>query len=76
MSYQKDLLIIWLDITSRPKWYAGIKTKNGSFYTAQSAKHLKDSFYKNTLSEYIIEKVLNAHGYFLQKSWVKRSEDV
>lgn len=65
-----DTIEIWGVITSKPKWYAGILTSTGSFYSAQSARYLKESFKEGTLSEPILEKILNAHGYYLEKTWV------
>lgn len=64
-----DVNEIWEEIISKPKWYAGILTSSGSFYTAQSARYLKESFKNGSLSESIIEKILNSHGYRLEKKW-------
>lgn len=65
---------IWEQITSQPKWYAGIKTTAGTFYSAQGAGDLKRRFEKGTLSLDIIETIFEAHGYVLVKQWHKKSE--
>lgn len=62
---------IWNEIISKPKWYAGILNEKGSFYTAQSASKIKSRYKNGTLSETILEKILFAHGYSLEKRWVK-----
>lgn len=61
---------IWQEIIAKPKWYAGIKSETGSFYSAQSASMLKRRYIQKTLSESILERVFKAHGYVLEKRWV------
>lgn len=61
---------IWESIVSKPKWYAGIVNEHGGFYNAHSARNLKIRYKNKTLSDHIIERVLNSHGYYLEKSWV------
>lgn len=63
---------IWNSIITKPKWYAGIRSATGTFYTAQSAAKVKKRFEEGTLSFEIIETVLNAHGYHLIKQWQYR----
>lgn len=60
---------IWEQIISKPKWYAGIRTTTGTFYSAQAAGTLKKSFENGTLSLEIIETIFEAHGYVLVKQW-------
>lgn len=67
-----DINEIWKEVTSKPKWYAGIKSNLGSFYSAQTAYLVKRRFERGVLSEEILERILNEHGYFLEKRWVKR----
>jgi hypothetical protein len=63
---------IWDIITSQPKWYAGIKTRTGSYHTAQSANRLKNRFKKKMLSEEYIEYILNRHGFIKNEiTWTK-----
>lgn len=62
---------IWNEIISKPKWYAGILNENGIFYNAQSASKIKSRYRNGTLSETVLEKILTAHGYILEKKWVK-----
>ena len=72
-AYNEIIDVIWNEIISKPKWYAGIRNENGSFYTAQSASKIKSRYRNGTLSEHIFEKILRAHGYSLEKRWVKSS---
>lgn len=62
---------IWNEIISKPKWYAGIVSETGSFYNAQTAAKIKSRYKNGTLSERILERILNSHGYVLEKRWVK-----
>lgn len=59
---------IWDDITSKPKWYAGIKNKKGNFHTAQSANRMKNKFKDGKLSDAVVETVLNHYGYFKKET--------
>ena len=61
---------IWNDIIAKPKWYSGIKSGVGKFYTAQDAYLLKRNFKRGVLSESTIERIFKAHGYVLIKKWV------
>lgn len=65
---------LFTQITSKPKWYAGIKTYLGTFYTPTMAHQTKAAFKKGTLKESTIEKILNHHGYVKNETtWTKQS---
>lgn len=55
---------IFESIISKPKWYAGLRDKKGSFITAQSANRIKSRFEKGNLSEYYVKYIFNVHGWF------------
>ena len=60
-------------IISKPKWYAGIESKKGKYHNPQSANRIKDRYKRGVLSNDIIEKILNSHGYYKNEVvWVKR----
>lgn len=62
----------WNEITSKPKWYAGIKTNSGSFHTAQSANRLKNRFKKGLLTDKTISYILKEFGYVKEEiKWRK-----
>lgn len=64
---------IFESIITKPKWYAGIKATESKFYTAQSANRIKDRYRRGVLSDVIIEKVLNSHGYYKADTvWIKK----
>ena len=55
-----------------PKWYASIPVKSG-FMTAQAANRVKNRFSKGRLSNDMIEKIFNHHGYFIaDKTWIRK----
>lgn len=58
-------------ITSKPKWYAGLRDRNGKYYNAQSANRIKDRFRRRVLTPASIEKIFNSHGYYATEiSWI------
>lgn len=68
-----DTKEIWQSITSKPKWYAGIKNRNGNYYTAQSANRLKNLFKKGKLNQTFIEYIFSHFGYYKEETkWLKK----
>lgn len=66
---------VWNIITSKPKWYAGIKTNTGSFHTAQSANRMKNRFKKGLLTDKTISYILGKFGYVKKEiEWRKIDE--
>lgn len=66
----KDL---WEEITSKPKWYAGLRTLGGSFHTAQSANNLKLRFKQGKLSMKLITDIFRQCGYVrTPEKWDRR----
>ena len=63
---------IWDTIVKKHKWYAGIVSDSGAFYSEQAAYNLKRRYKNGTLSLRILERIFNAHGYYLEKRWVSR----
>ena len=54
-------------ITSQPKWYIGIPSKNG-FHNAQSANRLKNRYKNNKLSEKSMSVIFEHFGYTKNES--------
>lgn len=58
-------------ITSKPKWYIGLPSRNG-FHNAQSANRLKNRYKNNNLSEKSIENLFSYYGYSkIETKWEK-----
>lgn len=49
-------------ITSKPKWYIGLPSKNG-YHNAQSANRLKNRFKNNNISEKSLNNLFSYYGY-------------
>ena len=58
-----DIATAWRELTSKPKWYAGIRNRNGDFYTAQAARKLKINFKNGSLKICTMVPILRSHGY-------------
>lgn len=58
-------------ITSKPKWYIGLPSKNG-YHNAQSANRLKNRFKNNSISEKSLINLFSYYGYFkTETKWEK-----
>lgn len=51
------------EIIKRPKFYAGLRGRNGQFYTAQAASHIKQRYKAGTLSNEIIAYIISMSGF-------------
>lgn len=67
-----DTFEIFNEITSQPKWYAGIKIGD-RFMTAQTANKIKSRFNSCTLSPRKIELIFEHYGYYLESEWKKKT---
>ena len=71
--YSEDIKSAWYAIIVKPKWYAGILTKKGSFYSAPNAFKLKKRFEEGSLSLDVVATILKAHGFDIVVSTKKAS---
>lgn len=63
---------LWTKVTREPKWYAGLISQNGTFYSPQAANRLKKRFRDGTLSQKVIDDVFTQLGYRkVPGTWVK-----
>lgn len=73
--YSEDVCRAWYQTICKPKWYSGIKTSTGAFYTAQKATKLKVNFNKGVLALHIVLTILEAHGFQTDIKVQKASEE-
>lgn len=73
--YSEEICRAWYQTICKPKWYSGIKTSTGAFYTAQKATKLKTNFNKGVLAIHIVLTILEAHDYDVSITAKKASEE-
>lgn len=73
LRYPDQVRSAWDEVIAKPKWYAGIKTRNDTFYSAPKAFKLKEDFREGRLSLKLIFKVLEAHGFEIDVSVSKKT---
>lgn len=66
LRYPDQVSSAWGEVITKPKWYAGIRTRNGTFYSAPKAFKLKEDFREGRLSLKLVFKVLEAHGFNIE----------
>lgn len=63
---------IFNTIIQIPKWYAGIPVGGGRSIDAHYAGQIKRRFEAGGLSEKLIERIFNYHGYFKSVVWERK----
>lgn len=62
---------VFEEIIKRPKWYAGIRSPNGTFMTPNAGYKFKKAFDKNKHSIRLMNIIFKNHGYEKTENWTK-----
>lgn len=65
---------LWASITSKPKWYAGLRSESGAFISPQYANRLKHRFESGSISRKTILCIFKQYGYLpAATEWVSEN---